>query len=133
MSITRPWITPDDVRSYTDNETVAARSDAKLAADITRAEAYVTKYVGHDFTGDDYADLTAVPDDIKTALLVLAEAYALNATKRSSNKQSETFDDYSYTLDTSEIDVNDLGLSPLLDPYITPDDSKHVFFRMRAI
>lgn len=133
MAITRPWITPQDVKDYTDSKEVSARSDAKLKTDITRAEAYVIKYTGNFFTGEEYADLTEVPEEIKTALLILAEAYACNATKKATSVQSETFDDYSYTLDNSEINVDDLGLSPLLDPYIIPDSSKHVFFRMRAI
>ena len=34
----RPWATPDDVRDYTDRASVKARTDAKLAVDITRAE-----------------------------------------------------------------------------------------------
>lgn len=131
--ITRPWITPSDVKSYTSNGQVKARTDDQLKTDIARAEAYITRYTHNDFQGDAYKDLETVPDDIRIADLILSEAYARNALVLSVDKKSETFDDYSYTTDTSQIDVGSLGLEPLLEPYMVPDSRHGVRFRMSVI
>lgn len=131
--ISRPWITPDDVRSYTSIAKVQARTDDQLKLDIVRAEAYIIRYTHNDFTGEDYQNLEAVPDNIRVADLILAEAYSKNALIISSDKKSETFDDYSYTADTTQVDMSDLGLGPLLDPYMIPDSRHGVRFRMSVI
>ena len=40
----RPWITPDDLRTYSDDEGITNRPDEKLQIDISRAESYVLTY-----------------------------------------------------------------------------------------
>ena len=121
----RPWITPDNVREYTASEKVKARSDIQLRFDISRAENYVIYYTHNRFNTDEYTE--KIPDDIEMALILLAEAYALksqNALTVGSVK-SETFDDYSYTIDTERTDlIADLQLGPMLDPYVLSDDGK---------
>ena len=38
------WVTPEEIREYTDIKAVRERSDSKLRVDITRAEQYVITY-----------------------------------------------------------------------------------------
>lgn len=114
--MTRPWIKPDDVRNYSSSDKVKERLDEKLKVDIARAEAYVIYYTHNDFTGTDYA--TKVPDDIRIAVTVLAEAYAKQAIlQKNGSLNSETFDDYSYTASTDTETADSLGLGVMLDPY----------------
>ena len=40
----RPWVTPEEVRDYSEFESVQKRTDKKLAIDISRAEQYVIDY-----------------------------------------------------------------------------------------
>lgn len=40
----RPWITPQQVRDYSETPEVLKRSDAKLSVDISRAEQYIITY-----------------------------------------------------------------------------------------
>lgn len=128
---TRPWVTPAEVRAYTEIESVQERSDERLAVDITRAEQYVIAYTHNIFKDDD-----PIPNEVKTAVIILAEAYAHNSYLVSSGGEmkSETFDDYSYTKNEgTTIDIEDLGLGMLLDPFIRTQASGNVFFRMRKL
>lgn len=129
----RPWITPQDIRDYTDSEKVKSRSDLQLGFDISRAENYVIYYTHNHFNTEEYED--AMPDDVKMALVLLAEAYALKSVSSSTvgSMKSETFDDYSYTIDTERSDlVADLQLGPILDPYLV-SDSGRVVMKMRKL
>ncbi|MFR0871302.1 MAG: DUF3599 family protein [Oscillospiraceae bacterium] len=51
---------------------------------------------------------------------------------RPSPSQSETFDDYSYTAESSIIDVRKLGVESLLDDYVVVQPLNGVTMRLRA-
>ena len=110
---TRPWVTPAEVRAYSDRVDVQARSDARLAVDISRAEQYVITFTHNDFL--DSTEYPTVPEAVKTAVILLAEAYAYNAVVSSKELKSETYDDYSYTAERSAVSVESLDLAALLD------------------
>lgn len=128
----RPWAVPADVTSYTDYTQVKERAEAKLQVDISRAEQYVISY-----TNNDFSDVEAIPDPVKTAVILLAEAYAYNACAdvRSGGRRmkSESFDDYSYSSDDAYISIDDLDVKILLDPYIKAVARKGVTMRMRRL
>ena len=125
----RPWVTPAQVKAYTDLPDVSERSDAKLAVDIARAEAYIIMYCHHDFTGDGYE---TIPDDVAKADIILSEYYSH---KQSSigNYKSETYDDWSYTSGESDYQIQSLGINGLLDPYVETVASGRVTMRLRKL
>ena len=86
------WVTPDEVREYSDIKAVKERNDSKLKVDITRAEQYIITY-----THNDFKDYEEIPEAVKTAALILSEAYANNSGISAKEVKSETFDDYSCT------------------------------------
>ncbi|EJW90353.1 hypothetical protein YqbG, partial [gut metagenome] len=45
----RPWVTPKEVREYSEIEAVQKRSDTRLTVDIARAEQYVITYTHNSF------------------------------------------------------------------------------------
>lgn len=116
---TRPWVTPDNIREYTDNKKVKARSDAKLKMDIARAELYVISYTSNRF--DDATKYPNAPEAVVMAVTLLAEMYAgSSAETDKGNFKSETFDDYSYTLADTAKKQENLDLGPLLDEFVDP-------------
>jgi hypothetical protein len=125
----RPWVTPAQVKAYTDLPDVAARTDAKLAVDIQRAEAYIIKYCHQDFSGEEY---TTIPADVATADIILSEYYAHKQGSIGKYK-SETFDDWSYTSGESEYLVQTLGIDGLLDPYVETSASGKFNMRLRKL
>lgn len=129
----RPWVTPAEVREYSDNPNVQKRKSAKLRVDITRAEQYVITYTHNDFSDEE--KYPEIPDAVKAAVLILAEAYARSATSRfiTQGVKSETFDDYSYTADEGTIDYDSLGLAGLLDPYVIAEANCGVTLRLRRL
>ena len=134
---TRPWVTPDEVIAYTDIASVQSRASAKLAVDIFRAEQRVIALTNNTFdqTDDDGEEkYPEIPTAVKTAVILLAEAYAKRVADASVAKalKSETFDDYSYTTEATVIDESDLGLDDLLRDYIE-ENTGSVLFRMRAL
>lgn len=127
----RPWVTPDDVRAYTDRQNVKDRSDEKLAVDITRAELYVMKYTRNKF--ERYAE---IPEPVKIAVILVAEAYAAYAVNFGDGRgtyKSESFDDYSYTAADTEYILGNLDLSALLEEFIAPKTKNTVTMRMRKL
>lgn len=124
----RPWVTPQEVRDYSENEVVQNRTDARLAVDITRAEQYVITY-----THNTFADYDTIPDPVKTAVIILAEAYAWNTYVQTKELKSETFDDYSYTAESSAISIDGLDLAALLDDYVVAQANCSVTMRMRRL
>ena len=124
----RPWVTPQEVREYSENAEVQARTDARLTVDISRAEQYVITA-----THNKFEDYNEIPQAVKTAVLILAEAYAHNSVTVSKNLKSETLDDYSYTAESSTISISDLDLSSLLDDYIITSAKQGVNLRMRRL
>lgn len=128
---TRPWVTPAEVRAYSDRVDVQARSDARLAVDISRAEQYVITFTHNDFL--DSTEYPTVPEAVKTAVILLAEAYAYNAVVSSKELKSETYDDYSYTAERSAVSVESLDLAALLDEYVVAKTTSGITMRMRKL
>ncbi len=130
----RPWVLPEDVRAYTEIEAVQQRSDERLAVDIARAEQYAITY-----THDRFEDCAEIPSSVKTAVLLLAEAYASYADRLKKTGggalKSETFDDYSYTAgeDTFEDLVRALDLAALLDDHVVAKPRSGVTMRLRKL
>ena len=121
----RPWVTPEELKEYTEFEEVKNRADSKLKIDISRAESWVIDYCNNRF--DD-------PENVKTAVLLIAEAYAHNAVEQTKVRlKSETFDDYSYTAESSIIDVGKLGVESLLDDYVVVQPLNGVTMRLRSL
>lgn len=127
----RPWVTPADITDYTEYPSVASRTAPKLAVDISRAEQYIISYTNNTF--DTYDE---IPPSVKTAAILLAEAYAYNAclATRSTAMKSEQFDDYSYTMaDAEPIDISGLDIASLLDGYTVDKARQGVTMRMRKL
>ncbi|MCM1295972.1 MAG: DUF3199 family protein [Muribaculaceae bacterium] len=115
---TRPWIVPSDVTDYTQNPEVQARTPARLRMDISRAEARIIKYCGHDFSN--FEAYPCIPEDVRTAAILVAEYYAAVSEAEASGRsllKSETNDDYSYTNRDTESAIADLNLGDILDAY----------------
>lgn len=131
MAAPRPWATPAEVKAYTEYPSVQNRADAKLTVDISRAEQYVISFTNNRFDSD---DITAIPQSVKTAVILIAEAYAYNACISAHEMKSETFDDYSYTVaDASPIDIPSLDISSLLEEYSVKEARNGVTMRMRKL
>ncbi len=124
----RPWVMPQEVRDYSEIPAIQQRSDTRLAVDIARAEQYVITY-----THNTFKDFEEAPEPVKTAVLLLAEAYGHNAATAAKEVKSETFDDYSYTAEASQISIEALDLSALLDDYVVSEPRSSVTFRMRRL
>lgn len=124
----RPWVTPQEVREYSEIKSVQKRNDARLVVDISRAEQYVIT-----LTHNDFSSYKEIPASVKTAVLILAEAYAHNAVLLSNNKKSETFDDYSYTAESSGIPLDSLDISSLLDAYVLNESKNNINMRLRKL
>lgn len=124
----RPWVTPQEVKDYSEIAAVQKRSDARLTVDITRAEQYVITY-----THNSFKDEEEIPTPVKTAVLILAEAYAHNAIVAAKEVKSETYDDYSYTTEATQISVEALDLAALLDDYVIAEPRNGVTLRMRKL
>lgn len=128
----RPWITTNELISYSDFPDVQSRAPEKLSVDIKRSEASIISYCKQDFS-----TYETIPDDIKTADLLLAEYFAHNAQaiQKAGAKQSETFDDYSYSIGTSDMSsmFTALGIDVLLNAYVVSDAAGSVFLRLRKL
>lgn len=128
----RPWVTPEELKDYTEFEEVKNRADSKLKIDISRAESWVIDYCNNRF--DDPEKYPDIPENVKTAVLLIAEAYAHNAVEQTKVRlKSETFDDYSYTAESSIIDVGKLGVESLLDDYVVVQPLNGVTMRLRSL
>lgn len=130
MAVTRPWVFPDDVRDYSSYQDVQERDDDKLDVDIVRAEQMVIAYTHNDFSGENYEE---IPKSVRTAVILLAERFAHSAYMVTRQFTSETFDDYSYTANDSEVSLSEMGLGSLLDPYVISQASGTVFMRLRKL
>ncbi len=125
----RPWVSPAEVKAYTEYPSVAERDILKLSVDIARAEQYVTSY-----TNNTFKEYEEIPASVKTAVILIAEAYAYNTALTKREKKSETFDDYSYTAADSEaIDIDSLDLAPLLEAYSVAKSTNNTIMRMRKL
>jgi hypothetical protein len=121
----RPWVKPEQVREYSASEKVKTRTDAQLSFDIARAEKYVIYYTHNKFDAKEYSG--GIPQDVSMAVIILAEAYAKQTiAQKDGAVVSETFDDYSYTLDTDTNPEESLGLGAMLDDYVIEDRGRLV-------
>lgn len=126
----RPWVTPKEVKEYSDLPAVQNRQDEKLQKDIKRAESYIIHYCHHNFSAEKYAG--NIPEDVKMADVLLAEYYAYSK-QNIGNKTSETFDDYSYTTSDNQIELATLGLEALLDDYVEEKADEQFIMRLRKL
>lgn len=128
----RPWVKPDDVKNYSDSAKVKARSTQQLEFDIARAEKHVIYLTNNKFDAEEYA--TKLPSDVTMAVVLLAEAYAKRAiAQKEGMMSSETFDDYSYTIDNStDLDAS-LGIGPLLEEYVLEPSKGKVTMKLRKL
>ncbi len=128
----RPWVKPDEVKNYSDSAKVKARSTQQLEFDIARAEKHVIYLTNNKFDAEEYA--TKLPSDVKMAVVLLAEAYAKRAiAQKEGMMSSETFDDYSYTIDNStDLDAS-LDIGPLLEEYVLEPSQGKVTMKLRKL
>ena len=125
----RPWVTPQEVRDWSERPGVRNRSDERLRVDIARAELWVINYTRNRFDGPE------VPEPVRIAVLLLAEQYATNAAGgggASGMFKSERFDDYSYTLADSDFLIDNLNLADLLSEFVSADTGTMVM-KMRKL
>lgn len=128
----RPWVKPEEIKEYSDSDKVIARSDKRLAFDIARAEKYVIFNTHNKFDIGEYK--LQLPSDVKMAVILLAEAYALKSIGvKDGTKSAETFDDYSYTIDLSVDELANLGLGSLLDDYVLSPESGKTIMKLRKL
>ena len=128
----RPWILPDEIREYTSSQKVKDRTDSQLAYDIARAEKYVIFHTHNKFESEEYE--SGLPSDVTMAVILLAEAYAKQAiTQKDGVMSSETFDDYSYTVDIGSDIADSLGLGAMLEEYVLPEDQGTVVMKLRKL
>lgn len=128
----RPWIEPEQVRDYTLSPKVEARTDSQLAYDIARAEKYVIFHTHNKFDSKEYE--SGLPSDVTMAVILLAEAYAKKAiVQKEGALSSETFDDYSYTIDTGTDMADSLGLGVILEEYVLPEDCGKTVMKLRKL
>lgn len=129
MAVARPWITPDDVIKYTSHKDVSERPAEKLAFDISRAEQKIIHLTNNKFEG--YEE---IPEPVRIALILVAEAYAKNDIEATKQKiKSESFDDYSYTLESSVIDLDALDLDELLADHVVEKGIGKVKMVLRSL
>ena len=129
MAVERPWVIPKDVKAYTSHKDISERSDERLAFDIARAEMKVIH-----ITNNKFADYETIPEPVRMAVIIAAEAYAKNDIEATKMKiKSETFDDYSYTAEASTIDFATLDLEELLADYIIPVGTGKVVMNLRKL
>lgn len=131
--MTRPWVRPEQLVEFSEHESVKSKSTIRLSAMISLAESKIIAFCKHDFSDEDkYPEL---PLDVKNATLILADALCYNDSLQiSGTLKSETYDDYSYTVEVKEIstDFDILGIESLLKPYVHSDDG-NLFFRIGVI
>ena len=128
----RPWIIPHDVQNYTELKEVQNRSDEKLMLDIARAEQKIISITNNRF--DDEIKYPEIPEPVRIAAILLAEAYAKNAGEKAQrNYKSETFDDYSYTVGASTVDLEALGLDELLSEFVVESGIGKTVMKLRSL
>lgn len=135
---TRPWLTPDELKEYTDFERVKSRADIKLKADITRAENYIIHRTNNDFACEE--KYSTIPEDIKLATMLVAEHYSISVAvdKDSgilvSDLQGETFKDYSYTKKaTKDKSVDDIDIDALISRFVVLPTIGTVNLKLRKL
>lgn len=123
----RPWVMPEEVKEYSEIPAIQQRNDARLMVDIARAEQYVITYTHNSFKEEE------LPQTVKTAVLILAEAYGHNSIIAAREIKSEAYDEYTYTTETNQISIEALDLAALLDDYVKAEPRNGVTLRMRKL
>lgn len=99
---------------------------------ISKVSSYVIYHTHNRFDTEEYEK--ELPQDVRMAVILLAEAYAKQAiTQKEGAKSSETFDDYSYTMDNDSDIAENLGLALMLDDYIIQPDNGKVTMKLRKL
>lgn len=128
----RPWITVGELERFTERTEVKNLTPLRTSVMINLAESKIIAYCHHDFSDDvKYPEL---PESVKNATYILAEAFCYNDSRQTTGViKSETYDDYSYTIESSETstDFDVLGIATLLKPYV--EDAGDMFLRVGVI
>lgn len=112
MPLTIPLISPQDLIDYTDNVKIKSRPENKILIDISRAYSKLVYLCGQDLLS-----FEELPPDIKTSLILYSEYYGYTSIlSASSNMQTESFDDYSYTV--KDVALQEPEIHALIKPYI---------------
>ena len=129
---TRPWVTPQEVKDYSDNPKVQNRTDEKLKFDIARAELKVIRYTKNRF--EDNEKFPVIPEPVSLAVILLAEMYAGSSAEiDKGNYKSESFDEYSYTVADTATKQENIDLGPLLDDYVVEAVRNAVHMNLRKL
>ena len=72
---------------------------------------------------------------VKTAVIILAEAYGHNAVEKTKTLKSETFDDYSYTSESNTVDLNSIydEIAALLEDFKKAKSNNLVNMSLRKL
>ena len=82
---TRPWVTPQEVRDYSEIKSVQERTEARLEVDIARAEQYIITYTHNTFEIEE-----EIPSSVKAAVIILTEAYARSSQRLAYSQRRST-------------------------------------------
>lgn len=126
-------IVAQDIKDYTVFKKVKDRDPSLLLYDIIQAEKDVFKICNHKF--DDPILYATLPQEVKLALIKLAEYYALVNSDEARVKgiQSESLENYSYTLSNGST-VTKPDILTLLEDYMVGSPTKgRIRFRLGAI
>jgi len=107
------WATPDDVREFTENESVEGLSDSRLTYLISIVTMFIKRYTCYDFD-DASAEVLAELKIITSALVEMYVLHQENVEMLVKDMQSERIGDYSYTRATVGYDPN----APTGDPWL---------------
>lgn len=124
----RPWVTPDEVKAYSDLDNVKKRDDGKLTVDIARAEQTVITRTNNRFDAD-----MSIPEPVRVAVILIAEYFADKAVRGNREYKSESYDDYSYTVADSASGISWIEIDPLLDDFCIKESRSAVVMKMRRL
>ncbi|MBC6308122.1 DUF3199 family protein [Listeria sp. FSL L7-1582] len=129
------YITPQELKSYSEFEAVQDRSDGSLLLDIIEAESELESTLRQPIS--EVLDVDEkLPEKLRIALLKLAQFFALINSDDSIQKgyTSEKMSDYSYTIGSGD-SLKKPDISGLINGFINEDVQKlkKGLFRMRGI
>jgi hypothetical protein len=123
------WVNAEEVKAYSDNTLVKNRTNYKLEIDIARAEQYVKTYSNNDFS-----EYETIPENVKVAVILIAEVYANNAALSGIEYKSETIGDYSYTASEKQtLSLDKIDLATLLEKFIIQKPRNSITMRLRKL
>ncbi|MBC1233156.1 DUF3199 family protein [Listeria booriae] len=129
------YITPKELKTYSEFESVQERSDESLLLDIIEAESDLESTLRQPIS--EVLDVDEkLPEKLRIALLKLAQFFALINSDDSIQKgyTSEKMSDYSYTIGSGD-SLKKPDISGLINGFINEDVQKlkKGLFRMRGI